>query len=210
MKAIPEPNFPKDYRTARKAFIAACTRAQADSIARVHPAASGPKGNPLFLDSVALGPRDGRKALLLIAGSHGNDGLMGSALLTGLLDSGLRPPPGARLLMVHALNPFGMARGSRENETGIDLDTSKAAQSWSFAMLRDIMTEDLAHAEKLRILELGRGKTSRLEDRTGSVLAQVLAAARPGANIRVARLVLAPDGALAQSRAVTARALAEL
>ena len=130
MPGEPEINFPRSYRGARKAFIAACQRARADSIARVHPNAAGPNGNPLFIDSVTLGPREARKALLLIAGRDGRDGCMGSGLLANLLDAGIRPPVDARLVMIDALNPFGMARGQRENEAGLDLDDPAAAPSW--------------------------------------------------------------------------------
>lgn len=210
MPANPEPNFPQDYRSARKAFIAACTRARADSIARVHPAAAGPRGHPLFLDSVALGPRAARKALLLITGSDGKDGRMGSGLLAGLLEAGIRLPADARLVMVHALNPFGMARGCSQNEDGVRLDAPEAAQSWSFAMLKAILTEDLAHVEKLRVLELAGGAESRMVDGAGGVLSRALQAFKPGADLRVARLILAPDGARAETGAVVTRALAAL
>ena len=210
MPGEPETNFPRTYRGARKAFIAACQRARADSIARVHPTAAGPNGNPLFIDSVALGPRGARKALLLIAGRDGRDGCMGSGLLAGLLDAGIHPPADARLVMIHALNPFGMARGRCENEDGFDLDDPAAAPSWSFAMLGAILTEDLARVEKLRVLDLARGESSKISDRTAGTLARALLARKPGLDLRIARLALAPSNAMAQSRTVVTRALAGL
>ncbi len=210
MPANPETNFPQDYRSARKAFIAACEKARVDSIARVHPAATGPKGHPLFLDSAALGPRMAHKALLLIAGSDGKDGRMGSGLLSGLLDARIRLPADARLVMVHGLNPFGMARGSSENEDGVRLDAPEAAESWSFAMLKAILTEDLARVEKLRVLELAGGDDSRMVDGAGSVLSRTLRAFKPGMDLHVARLILVPHQARAETRAVVTRALAAL
>ena len=208
MKA--EAQIPKDYRTARKAFIAACTGAHADSIARVHPAATGPRGNPLFMDCLALGPREAKKALLVIAGSDGRDICPESFLLTGLLDANIALPKGARLVLVHALNPFGAAWGRRENEAGIALDAPQAAQSWSFDMLKAILTEDLAHVEKLRLLELAHGHDSQLTDAAKNVLARTLKAFRPRSDMRAARLVLAPANARAEFQAVVRRALAEL
>lgn len=201
--------FPKDYRSARKAFISACTRAHADSIARVHPKASGPRGNPLFLDSVALGPRDAAKALLVVAGSDGRQICQSSAVLTGVLNGKLAPAPDARLVLVHALNPFGAAWGRRENEDGLLLGQEGSLDSWSYAMLRAILTEDLCRVTKLRVLELSEAKRSKLADAGAGMLAQALNAARPGADIRVARLALAPRNALAEGRAVVAKALAE-
>jgi hypothetical protein len=202
--------FPKDYRSARKAFIMACTHAHADSIARVHPRASGPRGNPLFLDSVALGPRDATKALLVVAGGDGREIRQNSAVLTGLLDGKIGPAPDARLVLVHALNPFGAAWGKRENEDGLVLDETGGLESWSYAMLRAVLTEDLSRVTKLRALELTRARRSNLTDESGGVLAGILKAARPGADIRVARLALSPQDAVAEGRAVVRRALADL
>ena len=54
----PDEFFPADYRSARKAFIAACRGAGIDVVSRVHPSAQGPDGKPLFLDAAAIGPRE--------------------------------------------------------------------------------------------------------------------------------------------------------
>jgi hypothetical protein len=206
----PAASLPKDYRSARKAFIAACTRAHADSIARVHPKASGPRGNPLFLDSVALGPRDAGKALLVVAGSDGREIRQSSAVLTGLLDGMVRPALDSRLVLVHALNPFGAAWEKSENETGVVLDQAGGTESWSYAMLRAVLTEDLSRVTKLRVLELTRAGQTSLTDAGSGMLGQILKTARPAADIRVARLALAPQDALAAGRAVVAKALADL
>jgi hypothetical protein len=117
-----EDYFPADYRQARRNFISACEKARVDSIARVHPRAKGPDGKPLFIDSAAIGPRDARRALLLIAGTHGVEGYFGSAALCGLLRQGLQPPAGARIVLVHALNPYGFAWNRRVNEDNVDLN----------------------------------------------------------------------------------------
>lgn len=118
----PESYFPQDYRGARKAFIAACETRGVDVIARVHPRAKGPDGKPLFLDVCALGPRQAQKALLLIAGTHGVEGYFGSGALTGLLRTGVEPPEGARVVMIHALNPFGFAWNRRVDENNVDVN----------------------------------------------------------------------------------------
>ena len=117
----PESYFPADYRQGRKAFIAACEKAGIDSIARVHPSAKGPDGKPLFIDSAALGPRGAKKALLLIAGTHGVEGYFGSGAESGLLPR-LAAPPGTRIVLVHALNPYGFAWDRRVNEDNVDLN----------------------------------------------------------------------------------------
>ncbi len=122
MPPSPERYFPTDYRQGRKAFITACEKAGIDSIARVHPTAKGPDGKPLFIDSAAMGPRGAKRALLLIAGTHGVEGYFGSGVETGLLREGLAAPEGARIVLVHALNPFGFAWDRRVNEDNVDLN----------------------------------------------------------------------------------------
>ena len=122
MSSHPESHFPADYRGARRAFIAACEARGVDVVARVNPNAKGPDGAPLFLDVAAMGPRDAKKALVLVSGTHGVEGYFGSGVQTGLMREGIAPPPGARLVMIHALNPFGFAWNRRVNEDNIDIN----------------------------------------------------------------------------------------
>lgn len=137
MSSKSEAPFPPDYRTARKAFIAACTKARADAISRAHLGKQGPDGKPMFIDSVALGPRDAKTAVLVIA----ND-IHASAAVTALLREGLAVPAGMRLVVVHAPDPFAFM--------GVPGDPG-----WSRAMLKAIATEDLSRVSALRILVFG-------------------------------------------------------
>jgi hypothetical protein len=137
MVSDPDVNFPRDYRGARKAFIAACQDAHADPISRVHPKLPGPDGKPLFIDSTALGPRDAKKAILIIA-----DGAKACAVMSALLLGGVAPPANARLVLVHAFDPFSFA------------GTAKKDPAWSLAMLRAVATEDLAQVTDLTVLAL--------------------------------------------------------
>ena len=130
------PN-PPDYRTARKAFIAACVKARADTISRAHMGKSGPDGKPMFIDSVALGSRGAKKAVLVIA----ND-IHASIAVTALLQGGLAVPDHMRLVVVHAPDPFAF----------MDVPGDSG---WSQAMLKAIATEDLSRASDLVILGCG-------------------------------------------------------
>lgn len=125
----------EDYRALRRAFIAACEARGLDAIARVHPQ-KAPDGKPLFMDSVALGPRQAAKALLVVTGDAD-----GSRLLTALLQDGVSPPPDARLVLVHALDPAGFAGAVSD-------------PAWSAAMLRAVVTEDLAKVAQISVLDL--------------------------------------------------------
>lgn len=124
MTADPEQHFPADYRSGRHNFIAACEHSGIDVIARVHPKAEGRDGKPLFLDTAIIGPRDAKKALLLMSATHGVEGYFGSGVQTGLVREGLarRVPKDAKIVLLHALNPYGFSWDRRVNEDNADIN----------------------------------------------------------------------------------------
>jgi hypothetical protein len=124
MTRTPEAYFPADYRSARAAFVEACEAAELGVTTRVHPSAKGPDGKPLFIDAATIGARESKSALLLISGTHGVEGYFGSGVETGLLREGLaqRAPKGAKIIVLHALNPYGFAWNRRVNEDNADIN----------------------------------------------------------------------------------------
>ena len=124
MRAAPQARFPSDYRSGRAAFLKACTAAGLSAIARVHPKAEGRDGKPLFLDTTTVGAREATSALLLISGTHGVEGYFGSGVQSGLLQDGIaaRVPKGAKLVLLHALNPYGFSWDRRVNEGNVDIN----------------------------------------------------------------------------------------
>ena len=126
--------IPSDYREARRDFIAACEAIDADAIARVQPG-TAPDGKPLFLDTVALGPRTATKAVLVI----GNDAKASAALI--FLLRNFPPRAGQRLVLAHALDPAAFAGGVTN-------------PSWAAAMLASIAAEDLSRVTELAVLNL--------------------------------------------------------
>ncbi len=124
MTETPERHFPSDYRAARAAFVTAAEAADLGVTSRVHPKTHGMDGKPLFLDVARAGPRDAKRALLLISGTHGVEGYFGSGVQTGLLRQGLakRIPKGVKLVLLHALNPFGFSWNRRVNEHNADIN----------------------------------------------------------------------------------------
>src|ERR1051326_6227383 len=119
----PAEHFPSDYRSARAAFIEACEAGGLGVTSRLHPNAQGIDGKSLFLDTTVIGAREAKSALLLISGTHGVEGYFGSGLQTGLLREGLaeRAPTGGKIVLLHALNPFGFSWDPRENEANADV-----------------------------------------------------------------------------------------
>ena len=122
----PEAYFPDNYRNARHAFIAACEARDLGVTSRLHPAETGADGKPLFLDTATIGARDAKTALLLISGTHGVEGYFGSGVETGLLREGLAAPKGAKIVLLHALNPFGFSWDRRVNEDNADINRNFA------------------------------------------------------------------------------------
>ena len=117
-----EEHFPSDYRSARAGFLAACKAADLGTTARVHPDAKGRDGNALFLDTAIVGDRDAENALLLVSATHGVEGYFGSGVQTGMLRRGLEAPEGSKIVLLHALNPYGFAWDRRVNEDNADIN----------------------------------------------------------------------------------------
>ena len=107
--------FSASYLEARDRFRDAAARAGATQ--RALEIANAPDGAPLTCDVAAIG--DGPKALVVSSGIHGVEGFVGSAMQLDLL---ARPPDGVRLVLFHALNPFGMSERRRVNESNVDLN----------------------------------------------------------------------------------------
>ena len=119
----PDSDFSDDYQAARRKFLAACEAAGAGVESHQNPHA-GPDGAPLFTDVGTIGAPNARATLVLGSGIHGIEGFAGSGIQTGLLNDGLgsRLPRGVRVVMIHAINPYGFAHLRRVNEDNVDLN----------------------------------------------------------------------------------------
>lgn len=84
----------------------------------------GPHGQLLTVDVARLGAADADRALLVLSGVHGVEGFIGSALqcdLAARLDTTPFDDEVA-VVLVHAVNPWGMAWWRRQNEHNVDLN----------------------------------------------------------------------------------------
>lgn len=117
------PDFEPRYAAARADFIQAAQHAGAILESHAHPLA-GPEGEVLAVDTAWVGPRDAGRVLVTISGTHGVEGIYGSACqrhyLRALATQGL--PEGTALLSVHALNPHGFAWLRRVDHENIDIN----------------------------------------------------------------------------------------
>ena len=110
------------YKDARAAFLAEAR----DRTAAVseHPlsGAKGREGEVLAMDVAVIGAPTAPKALLVVSGEHGLEGLPGSGAQLDLLLRMPDPPKDTKVVLVHALNPWGFSHGSRGNEDNVDVN----------------------------------------------------------------------------------------
>ncbi len=117
-------SFALDYTGARAKFRAAASDIGCTLGEYRHPSATGPDGEELFIDVARLGDSRAPSQLVVVSGTHGLEGLSGSAAQIGWMKSGLARslPRDVSILLVHAINPFGFAHGTRTTENNVDLN----------------------------------------------------------------------------------------
>ncbi|MDZ4825194.1 MAG: DUF2817 domain-containing protein [Actinomycetota bacterium] len=116
-------SLPQTYEECRARF----RRAGADAGLEVEALrldARGPDDLELSIDAVTIGAARPERALVVLSGVHGVEGFVGSAAQIDLL--GRVDPTGwptdVGVVVVHAVNPWGMAWGRRQNEANVDLN----------------------------------------------------------------------------------------
>lgn len=116
--------FNPTYASARAAFLQAADRAQARTDVLINDRAKGPNGSTLTTDVATLGPDTADSALVIVSGTHGPEGFVGSAAQIALLDAIARDMPElpVRIVLIHAINPWGFAHISRTTENNVDLN----------------------------------------------------------------------------------------
>lgn len=115
--------FPRDYASARAAFVEAAREVDARHTAFEHPL-EGPAGEALALDLAAFGEEDAEDILFIASATHGVEGFAGSGIQRVLLEDGLPGdiPDSMELILAHAINPHGFAWRRRVNEDNVDLN----------------------------------------------------------------------------------------
>ncbi len=115
--------FSATYAEARDKFRDVA-RAAGATLVSYHNPAGGPDGLRLTTETAWLGPRQAKRLLIIMSGTHGVEGFSGSGQQVGLLKSGVVSdlPRGTALLMIHAINPSGFARIRRVTEGNVDLN----------------------------------------------------------------------------------------
>lgn len=123
----PEDFFSSDYLTARERFRRAADSAGAERV--VLPlSAQGPDGHELSIDIACCGGGPAHHVLLHTSGLHGVEAFAGSAVQLAAISELPALPPGCALVLVHVLNPYGMAWLRRTNGHNVDLNRNFLAE----------------------------------------------------------------------------------
>lgn len=136
--------FPVDYADGRRRFLEAANAAGAEIVSYQNPL-RGPEGERLFTDLAWLGPRDARRVLLSMSGTHGVEGFAGSGIQTGSIRQGLYRslPDTTAVALVHAVTPHGFAWLRRANEDGVDV--CRNFVDFTRPLPRNAVYDELAH-----------------------------------------------------------------
>lgn len=115
--------FSTTYTEARTKFLTAATEAGATLSSYSHPE-RGPDAEELFTDCAWIGPKDAKKVLVLVSGTHGVEGYCGSGAQVDWMNRGEHRLLGTdtAALLIHAINPYGFAWKRRVTNENVDLN----------------------------------------------------------------------------------------
>lgn len=117
-----EACFVETYSQARARFKSLCTERSVSCDEYVHPL-RGPDDGTLATQVARLGARNAARLLVLNCGTHGVEGLPGSACLQSFVARGsFDLPDDTAVLLIHLINPWGTAWRRRQTEENVDLN----------------------------------------------------------------------------------------
>ena len=117
-----EVGLASSYDESRTSFLAAASRAGATVTNHEHPM-TGLDGEQLAIDVAEIGEAEASSVLLIVSGTHGVEGFTGSALQRHWFEASAEHRPNdVRVVIVHALNPYGFSWVRRVNEDNVDLN----------------------------------------------------------------------------------------
>jgi Protein of unknown function (DUF2817) len=125
-----DPLFLSAYRAARDRFLSSARQAGLEVWSQAHPEV-GLHGEALFMDFAWWGSRQARRVLVTLSGTHGVEGIYGSACQSGWLEKH-RPAVLAddvAVFLVHAVNPYGFSWLRRVDHEHIDVNRN--AINWA-------------------------------------------------------------------------------
>lgn len=143
-----EDVYPKDFFQSRRRFLqlAHFRGAKVSSYPVAAQTTAFPE--PLTIDIAYLGDPAACRKIIHIAGTHGVEGFLGSAIQCGIFNSLDGVPPDCGIALVHCLNPWGMAMVRRSNENNVDLNRNAVFSPHErvgiadYGLVRDMLLPD--------------------------------------------------------------------
>jgi hypothetical protein len=114
--------FPEDFKSSRERFLSETARLAATVSSLPLYSAANQHKLELSIDIATIGDAKAPRTLLYIAGTHGVEGFIGSAIQSAIVSQLAEVPNGCNIAMIHCLNPWGMTNLRRANEHNIDLN----------------------------------------------------------------------------------------
>ena len=120
--------FSKDYFQARDRFIKSINELKGQGHQVSHDVLTldciGPNQENLCIDIATIGSIDSDNLLLYSSGIHGVEGFAGSAIQLSVLDQlkNANPITDYCIVLIHIINPYGMAWHRRVNENNVDMN----------------------------------------------------------------------------------------
>lgn len=119
-----DDNYPDTYESARERFrlsLSLITLKWPDAQPENHPLSADPA---LTIDWVWAEPQQKKNLVILSTGEHGIEGYVGAAMMKVFIEE-FAPRLDAQntgLLLIHAINPWGMKHHRKVNENNVDLN----------------------------------------------------------------------------------------
>lgn len=123
--------FSSTYQTARSRFRQAIEAA--GWLLESHPIDfPAPDGSELTIDVAIGGNENAPRTVIISSGLHGVEGYLGAAIQLAWLEMPPVDLSEVRVVLIHALNPYGFAYHRRWNEDGVDLNRNFLRSTESF------------------------------------------------------------------------------
>ncbi|MFN3249400.1 DUF2817 domain-containing protein [Roseibium album] len=109
------------YHSLRCSFRTAAEKSRLDITSLKHPLVRAPDGGDLYIDIASYIPLQARAALVVVSGTHGIEGELGSWVQSEWLNQ-WRKSSDIAVMIVHLANPWGCAWARRVNEDNVDIN----------------------------------------------------------------------------------------
>ena len=116
----PEKYFSSEYLEARTRFVEAVEQNEGNLSHLAYQ--DNEAGRELLTDIAWFGHKSPQRALIIVSGIHGVEGFAGSAVQLASLSNMPTLQDDMALVVIHALNPYGMANLRRFNGNNVDLN----------------------------------------------------------------------------------------